>query len=333
MNIFNIRKFIKDQKEEQEKERREAIKEVIKLELKDYAKRLEEEIFTPLDLMMMASTMRSFDYFTDKKIEQYREKLEQKCKDLLNLNKISVRSDPWSFSNWIFTRNDFLSEYYNKYPTSYEVIAKANQEANLKRKQEEAQQQEIEREKNRRKNLAAKYKYSSLAGYKIAYLYDYYPVNKFPTVSPEDNCRRKLIWNFKDGDYYYGVRCISDFLEGNFSSEQIKKLTLCVIPASSKFKNHRRYAQMCANISDKFKLENGFPYISVVYDKDDSRLQKSSNTIVNLSFSTAVYGKDIILFDDITTRGTSFIQVANVLKAKGAKSIYGVFLGKTVSCL
>jgi phosphoribosylpyrophosphate synthetase len=50
-----------------------------------------------------------------------------------------------------------------------------------------------------------------------------------------------------------------------------------------------------------------------------------------LNISYSVYGKRIILFDDITTRGTSFIQLANQLKANGALEVYGFFLGKTVS--
>ena len=78
-------------------------------------------------------------------------------------------------------------------------------------------------------------------------------------------------------------------------------------------------------------LLNGFNYISIAFDRNDSRECKSSNTISNLNISYSVYGKRIILFDDITTRGTSFIQLANQLKANGALEVYGFFLGKTVS--
>ena len=81
-----------------------------------------------------------------------------------------------------------------------------------------------------------------------------------------------------------------------------------------------------------YSVRNGFDVITISEDRENSREQKRSNTIANLNFSGSVYGKDVILFDDITTRGTSFIQAANALKARGSRSVYGLFIGRTVSC-
>ena len=88
---------------------------------------------------------------------------------------------------------------------------------------------------------------------------------------------------------------------------------------------------IAAKIAEKFPVINGYDYISIVSDRSDSRGQKSSDTVWNLSFSSSVRGKTIVLFDDITTRGTSFIQVASKLKEKGAANVIGFFLGKTVA--
>jgi phosphoribosylpyrophosphate synthetase len=124
---------------------------------------------------------------------------------------------------------------------------------------------------------------------------------------------------------------LADFLDGNFTKEEMKNVVVCVIPASTQYKNDLRYKALCTKIAEKFPVINGYDYISIVSDRSDSRGQKSSDTVWNLSFSSSVRGKTIVLFDDITTRGTSFIQVASKLKEKGAANVIGFFLGKTVA--
>ena len=111
----------------------------------------------------------------------------------------------------------------------------------------------------------------------------------------------------------------------------MKNVVVCVIPASTQYKNDIRYKTMCAKIAEKFPVINGYNYITINTDRSDSRTQKSSDTVWNLSFSSSVRGKTVVLFDDITTRGTSFIQVANKLKEAGASNVHGFFLGKTLS--
>lgn len=203
-----------------------------------------------------------------------------------------------------------------------------------RRRREEAQRREAEQKRQeelkRRQELKAKFHYITLGGNNAAYRYDYYPKNRYPYVDSEAESNRRAVWNFKDGARSIGVNILSDFLEGNYSREQMGNLAICVIPASTSYKNETRYKDMCEQVAAKYPIKNGFGFIEIIYDRSDSRESKSSNTIANLSFSNAVYGKDVILFDDVTTRGTSFIQVANELKKKGARSVYGVFIGRTV---
>ena len=220
-------------------------------------------------------------------------------------------------------RTDFI------YRMDYE-----NQQQRI-REQKEAEARRAAEEKrlaeqNRRNELKAKFHYITLGGNNAAYRYDYYPKNRYPYVDSEQESNRRAVWSFKDGAASIGVRVLSDFLEGNYSESQMRSLTLCVIPASTESKNITRYSSMCRQVCEKYSLTNGFNYIQIAYDRSDSREQKSSNTIANLTFSNSVYGRDIILFDDITTRGTSFVQVANELKKHGARSVYGVFIGRTV---
>ena len=139
------------------------------------------------------------------------------------------------------------------------------------------------------------------------------------------------MWNFKDGSYTYGLNRLAEFLDGNFTKEEMKNVVVCVIPASTQYKNDIRYKAMCSKIAERFPVINGYNYITINSDRSDSRTQKSSDTVWNLSFSSSVRGKTVVLFDDITTRGTSFIQVANKLKEAGASTVHGFFLGKTLS--
>ena len=201
------------------------------------------------------------------------------------------------------------------------------EEENDRLAEEERKRKEIER----RNALSRKFTYFSLGGFNAAYLFDYYPQNRYLYVdSTQEHCRQ-IIWEFKKGDYSIGLKTISDFLEGNYTQEQMKNLAICVIPASKIADNDLRYKTMCSKLGEKYPITNGFSFISIRFDRNNSRNEKSSDTTSNLSFSDSVSGKDIILFDDITTRGTSFIQVAQKLFDKGARSVVGLFLGKTVN--
>ena len=200
-------------------------------------------------------------------------------------------------------------------------------------RQKEEREKEAKRqaELTRRRNLAAQFKYITLGGHKAAYCFDYYPKNRFPSVTAQQEADRRAVWNFKDGSYSYGLNRLADFLDGNFTKEEMKNVVVCVIPASTQYKNDIRYKTMCTKIAEKFPVINGYNYITINADRSDSRTQKSSDTVWNLSFSSSVRGKTVVLFDDITTRGTSFIQVANKLKEAGASNVHGFFLGKTLS--
>ena len=200
-------------------------------------------------------------------------------------------------------------------------------------RQKEEREKEAKRqaELTRRRNLAAQFKYITLGGHKAAYCFDYYPKNRFPSVTAQQEADRRAVWNFKDGSYTYGLNRLADFLDANFTKEEMKNVVVCVIPASTQYKNDIRYKTMCAKIAEKLPVINGYNYITINTDRSDSRTQKSSDTVWNLSFSSSVRGKTVVLFDDITTRGTSFIQVANKLKEAGASNVHGFFLGKTLS--
>ena len=153
-------------------------------------------------------------------------------------------------------------------------------------RQKEEREKEAKRqaELTRRRNLAAQFKYITLGGHKAAYCFDYYPKNRFPSVTAQQEADRRAVWNFKDGSYTYGLNRLADFLDANFTKEEMKNVVVCVIPASTQYKNDIRYKTMCAKIAEKFPVINGYNYITINTDRSDSRTQKSSDTVWNLSF-------------------------------------------------
>lgn len=213
------------------------------------------------------------------------------------------------------------------------------EEIERKRKEEEERKRRQIEEENRKRQLelerrerAASYMRSSMGGFNFAYLTHYYPKNRYPDsdLNYEAIKNRKMIWSFKDGYQSSAIKLVSEYINSCYSFSEIKSMYFCVIPASTNHKNSVRYEGFCNEIAKLTGINNSYSFITVREDKEDSREHKSNDTTWNLDFdSSQIFGKKIILFDDVMTRGTSFCQVANKLKSYGAVSIMGLFLGKT----
>ena len=245
--------------------------------------------------------------------------------------------EAWKKSQEEWERNREKRELEQKKKAEEErkqrIIKQKEAEEARKKKEEEDKKNRLIYTINSRKEEAKKLHYFKIGQYQAAYCYDYYPKNRYPDMTSlplEDYHNRNHIWAFKDGDCSWGVKPVLTFLDGNFSREEMKQMLFCVIPASNEQKNEKRYERFCETICAELPIQNGFYGIKINHPRQDSREYKSSNTIENLTFLDWFEGERVILFDDITTRGTSFIQTADAIMAKGAISVYGFFLGKTV---
>lgn len=178
--------------------------------------------------------------------------------------------------------------------------------------------------------MGGKFKLATLGPYSYAYCFPYYPVGRIKDEDPIWASNRQMVYDFKLGNYQTAAVLLVDFLRGRYSRNELECFTLCVIPASTMEKNERRYRRFCEYVSAKTGIQNGMDAISILYDRQNSREGKSENTVQNLAFSDEVIGVDVLLFDDIMTRGTSFTQCAGRLMEKGANSVTGFFLGKTI---
>lgn len=177
-------------------------------------------------------------------------------------------------------------------------------------------------------------KQGQLKGFSVYWLYDYYPKSRYKKVNNEVYEIRRLIYDFKDGrlNSLGKIKILKALEEVILSKiDIIEDMILTVIPASTKSKNQIRFYDFCQEVSSSYKIENGFNAINIDEDRQENKGRRVSNKVFNLSFDDKLLSNKIVLLvDDVTTTGESFIQVADELIKCGAKNVIGFFLGKTV---
>lgn len=220
----------------------------------------------------------------------------------------------------------------------YAIVRWRRKKARKKYQQEEAERQRrAEYVRSRRWEpvctyLGGKFKEITMENHRAVYCYDYYSVGKFEeNITDKDLAHREEILRFKGGDYLPMAAMLTDFLKGNFFRSAMMEWVICAIPASTREKHVQRYAKLLQEVADAAGIGNGLECIRIRYDRKNSREKKDENTVRNLEFDAErIRGKSVLLLDDITTRGTSFIQCAEKLYGCGAKFVCGFFMGKTV---
>lgn len=168
----------------------------------------------------------------------------------------------------------------------------------------------------------------TIGDYQGVYFYDYCPDRKMRDDRDERN--RSMILGFKDGEDAIAIHLVTDYIFRTIPFAERKDWLFCAVPASTREKNEKRNRHFCERVAEATGLKNGFTDIIIVYDRTDSRHQKEDDTVWNLQFSASVDGMKILLFDDIITRGVSFVQCADKLIDKGALWVDGIFLGRTL---
>lgn len=160
-------------------------------------------------------------------------------------------------------------------------------------------------------------------------LMEYLPLSYPPTLEEEKN--RRIVSNFKRG------RC-SPELKNQFTDaiKQLKeerkdvKLRICFIPAITADKTALRYSQLATAI----ETETGIPSdYHTILPKRATELMATGKTDPAEDFlfnKEQIEGKDIILIGDIITTGTNFTKTSLKLTELGAKSVFGLFLAKTI---
>lgn len=162
-------------------------------------------------------------------------------------------------------------------------------------------------------------------------IHDYYPLSGIGNdVDINIKIIRKFIFSFKDGheaDVEYAANIIVKSLKKE--SINIENTCLMIIPASKPEKTNKRFEYFCSMVAKALNIENGFNYLFAI-EHEETKGTSDKNIRPYLRLNSEQYkGKNVLLFDDIITSGSSFKQVAAKLLETGAKSVTGIFLAKT----
>ena len=164
----------------------------------------------------------------------------------------------------------------------------------------------------------------------------YFPV-RVRNVGEDAMSARKLIWAFKDAknDAFEKVAQMTAAHLIKVCGEKIKDIVFVCVPASTQDKNESRYKAFCNRVSELCGIANGYPHISVsgnrlaVHEHRNDKEKVITKTQV-IEFDEAYFkGKDIYVFDDVVTTGTSYAMFANELETLGGNVLGGLFLGRT----
>lgn len=199
----------------------------------------------------------------------------------------------------------------------------------------------IKKDEERLISLKSKVKdWDSLFGViKYCYQYNYYPTTCDFDATNYEWTIRNLIWNFKNdpdkniSEYDHKVamnRIITELeykLKKTFGMD-ISGLVLVCIPASTKIKNENRYKEFSDIICRKLNMTNAFPFIEI--NKDRVAKHLGGTDITNLTFdNNFFFGKNVILFDDVVTKGRSMFEFYSKMISLGANIICAISIGKT----
>lgn len=165
------------------------------------------------------------------------------------------------------------------------------------------------------------------------FIHDYYPIKHFGhEVDEEIENVRKIVFAFKDGK---NSSLIANMIYSAIQKSEISlnNAFFIPIPASTPEKTAARYNTFSEKLCRNLGIPNGI-YSITATAHECTKGTSGGNKIEHFTFDTAKYeGKNVLLFDDVRTSGTTFKQTATKLLATGANSVTGIFLAKTVSYL
>ena len=168
--------------------------------------------------------------------------------------------------------------------------------------------------------------------YTVSNIWEYLPV-RYEATTLQRNVRSE-IYRFKDGFYSQNIKneLVSHIraITGACPSDWV----VAFIPASSAERTRTRFYRLSQDLSA------ALPGIRVCYDAISNAQDRPSTMVTGkianpAQFfavnSAAVYGKKVLLIDDVITTGRSFTQTADKVMASGARSVQGLFLAKTIN--
>lgn len=142
-----------------------------------------------------------------------------------------------------------------------------------------------------------------------------------------------LIFRFKEGGHcgMLVAKIVSLCMKNISYYNSPEKTILIPIPASTRERQRKRFPVLCYHLSKWLNVRDGFQTIWIEEEREQMKGTSHKDVVSNLSIKRRdINGMHVILFDDILTTGQSFKQLKRRMIDLGAKSVTGIFLGKTV---
>lgn len=145
---------------------------------------------------------------------------------------------------------------------------------------------------------------------------------------------RKMIWDFKDGKRSLKVaEMVARKIREQFGAKTNEIVFAC-IPSSSETTNTNRYEVFSNEVCRLAGTKNAFSAIKIKGERlavHESKGSKTVTCVQVIDFNKKFFkGKQVLIFDDILTKGYSYARFACKLESYGAEVLGGYFLGRTL---
>ena len=165
----------------------------------------------------------------------------------------------------------------------------------------------------------------------------YYPM-RIKKIGIEDIVAREMVNEFKSGLVQQSIaKCVAKELVRIYG-RKVKNVVFSCIPASSQEKNEIRNKAFSALVCQFSGAIDGYSHVKVLGERTsvhgtkvkkeirEQRMNEQNSIEVDAPF---FFGKNVCIWDDIVTTGTSFCYFTSQLEKVGAHVTNGFFLGKT----
>lgn len=170
----------------------------------------------------------------------------------------------------------------------------------------------------------------------LQHIFLYYYISKrytdniyYPKFTNEALAFQRMTWRFKDGmQQGWALDAVADVLGTlGYNGQVNSQLVLACIPASTVQANYLRYHDFSQELCRRLNLHDGFEHITILKEKDPNHLS-GIYTEATLAFDRNFFaGKDVIIFDDVVTKGRSMLSFARQLREVQAYPIICCSLG------
>ena len=160
---------------------------------------------------------------------------------------------------------------------------------------------------------------------KMYHFVKYFPV-RIRNVGEDAIENRKLVWGFKDADREITLkvaRMTASYLLNEFG-DKVKNIVFVCIPASTCEQNENRYRFFCEQVCRLTGVMDGFSHIRVLADRPSVHENRKKKTHADFSGLSVKFDedffkeKDVLIYDDVVTTGTSYAELADRLEFFGA---------------